>query len=169
MFDGFAKDESQEDKLKILSWLALPATGMGSDEPRPVLLYGALPRPSSGEWVINGLTEGDAVIWNDAGTDRLRQDVTLTMLKHVTADSLDLVQQQASLAPSTQMPYVIKKGDTFRSIAATYLGDPTKATALARANGINDPNTIHKYIGKKIILKITDSSGAPIVGKKPPV
>jgi hypothetical protein len=151
MVDGFETGDSIEPRMRQLTWMALPIPG---DQPRTVKIYGAIPYPNTGSWVINGIDEGDATIWHESGAYRLRQDLTLTMLEYVKADSLDLVQARAQLSPSTRQPYVIKKGDTFNGIAALYLGDPTKGNALARANGINDPASIGKYIGKSIKLNV---------------
>ena len=46
--------------------------------------------------------------------------------------------------------YVVKKGDTLRSIAQQFLKDPNKYTVLQDINNISDPNTILTGTGIKI-------------------
>lgn len=46
--------------------------------------------------------------------------------------------------------YVVKKGDTLRSIAQKFLKDPNKYTVLQDINNISDPNTILTGTGIKI-------------------
>lgn len=150
MFDGFADGKSQEAVLRTLTWMGLPPSDGG--EPRKVRIYGsAIPYPSVGEWVINGIDEGDKVIWNDAGDARLRQDITLTLVKHVNPDSLELLSTSPGLAPTNRGTYTVKEGDTVRSIAAYVYGDSSKAKYILLANGIRDATQIVKFVGKPII------------------
>ena len=44
--------------------------------------------------------------------------------------------------------YVVKQGDTLAEIAAKELGSPDKWRVIARANGIEDPDTV--YVGQKL-------------------
>lgn len=138
MFDGYSNDVSQERKLRILTWMTLPPDG--GVEPRPVLLYGALPFPSGGQWVINDLAYGDNVIWAEdtQNPHRLRQDVTLTLLQHVQDDRT----QFASSSLIVPKNYISKSGDTLKSIALRFYGDASRWREIADANGIRDPQSL---------------------------
>lgn len=150
MFDGYAEGISQEASLRTLTWMALPPNDGG--EPRKVRLYGsALPYPSVGEWVINGIEYGDKTIWNSAGTARLRQDVTVIVIKHVAPDSLRTLTAAPGLAPINRGTYTVKSGDTVRSVAAFIYGDSTKGKYIMEANGWRDAEAIKRYVSKTII------------------
>lgn len=138
MFDGYAKNQSQETALRTLTWMAIPP--QGSRDPRRVRLFGpALPYPSSGEWVINGLDEGDNIIWDSTGKYRLRSDITLTLLRYVNSDALKNVEVTIGLAVPNSQVIKAKAGDTARTLAAYYYGDSTLWHTIAAANGIRDP------------------------------
>lgn len=150
MFDGYSEDKSQEPQLRTLTWMALPPNDGG--EPRKVRIYGsALPYPSVGEWVINGIEYGDHTIWNSKGTARLRQDVTVNLIKYVNPDSLKVLSTVPGLAPTNTGRYTVKKGDTIRSIAAYIYGDSSKGKYIIEANGMRDASRITKFVGKEII------------------
>jgi nucleoid-associated protein YgaU len=50
--------------------------------------------------------------------------------------------------------YVVKPGDTLRSIASDVLGDPNRWVALARHNALRDPRALHP--GMKLALPPTN-------------
>lgn len=56
--------------------------------------------------------------------------------------------------------YIVQKGDTLSALAAHY---KTTVHALARTNGIKNPNRI--YVGQRLCVP----HGTPYVGPKPPV
>lgn len=138
MFDGYADGKSQENSLKTLTWMAIPP--QGSRDPRKVRLFGpALPYPSSGEWVINGIEYGDNVIWDELGRFRLRQDVTITLIRHVDSDAIKLEEANPGLSVPKSQIITTKAGDTVRTLAAFFYGDSTLWHTIADANGIRDP------------------------------
>lgn len=140
LFDGYLAGESQETKIRQLTWLALPEdTGK---EPRKVYLYGALPFPSGGEWVIDSVTWGDNVIWTrlSNGSDvRLRQNVDITLLQYVPADRIELLVKNTGIAPKTPGRVHVKKGDSLRKLATTYYADFKLWYLIADANHLRDP------------------------------
>lgn len=138
MFDGYGSNTSQEIPLRTLTWMAIPP--QGSRDPRKVRLFGpALPYPSTGEWVINGIEYGDNIIWDKEGKFRLRQDITLTLMRHVDSDAV--VPQEINTGLSVPKSQIIraKSGDTVRTLAAYYYGDSNQWHLIADANGIRDP------------------------------
>lgn len=158
LFDGYADGRSQEADLRTLTWMGLPPNDGG--EPRKIRLYGsALPYPSSGEWVIAGITEGDMTIWNSAGNARLRQDISLSIIKYVNPDSLESLSTSPGLAPTIKGTYLVKAGDTFRSIAAFQYGDTKFEKYILLANNIRDTTVIHKFVGKTIIIPSVTGQG----------
>lgn len=154
MFDGWLNEESQELKLKKLTWMGLPPK-KGKD-PDPVRLYGALPFPSGGDWIINDLDYGNNVIWAAVEQDkppvRLRQDVTVTLLEHISADRVELLRSNIGLKPAHPAVYTVKKGDTLKSLAAKFYGDYKLWHKIAKANNIRDPSKVK--VGQ--VLRIPD-------------
>jgi hypothetical protein len=147
MFDGYDKGQSQENSLRTLTWMAIPP--QDDPDPRKVRLFGpALPYPSSGDWVINGFEYGDAVIWDKTGKYRLRQDVTLTLMRHVAPDVLNNVQINPGLSVSKSQLVNVKAGDTLKKLAAQHYGDASLWYIILDANGMRDPTQINKM--KKI-------------------
>jgi LysM repeat protein len=148
LFDGFDRQQSQERQLKILTWMALPP--WDSNEPPGILMYGALPYPSSGEWVINQMQFGNMTIWNKAGTDRVRQDVQLTMIRKVEADAVQTLTNAVQTAPPARTIHIVATGETLRALATQYYGDQNQWHTIANANGLTDPLTI--LSGMKLII-----------------
>lgn len=143
MFDGYAAKLSQEHQLRTLVWMSIPP--QGEREPRKVRIYGpALPYPSSGDWVINGLDQGDAVIWDANGKYRLRQDYTLTLVRFIGPDAIRVNDTSVGLSVSKSKVVSVKPGDTPRKLAAANYGDASKWHKIADANGLRDPNQIVK-------------------------
>jgi hypothetical protein len=83
MFDGYAAGRSQEPALRRLLVVAR------GDESTPpgILTIDGLPLPAD-EWVIEGLSFGDAILRRDGS--RVRQLVTLTLREHVDPSYLQL-------------------------------------------------------------------------------
>ncbi len=52
--------------------------------------------------------------------------------------------------------YIVKKGDTLWKIAKKFLGDGNKCWAIAKLNGIANPNKI--YVGQKLLIEGAASS-----------
>lgn len=72
--------------------------------------------------------------------------------------------EAAFAAPSqADSAYVVKPGDTLGAIAARY---GVSASAIARANGISNPNRI--YIGQRLVIPgASGSTGSPAAPKPP--
>jgi Uncharacterized protein containing LysM domain len=136
MLDGWIDAISQESNIRQLIWMSLPNK---NGDPAPINVYGALPFPSGGKWVINALEWGDSVIWStDAKPVRLRQDVTLTLIQFVAPDQVELLNSNTGLAPVFKGPYTVKAGDNLRSIAMHFYGDYNQWQKIADANGLRD-------------------------------
>ncbi len=86
--------------------------------------------------------------------------VTLTLLAFMILSVAFVPHAEAAPAPANSNgTYVVRSGDTLNSIAARYGVSPT---ALARANGISNPNRI--YVGQRLVIS---GSAAPVPQPKP--
>lgn len=142
MFDGWADDDSQENAISLLNQMQ-----MGADfrEPPTVTIVGAVPVKNA-RWVITGIDWGDNVIYD--GDHRLRQDAVVHLTQYNPEDRLK-VRNKGQLRANPK-PYVVKKGDTFKSISQSQYGTPDKWRLIMAANDIRDPTSIVKHIGKQI-------------------
>lgn len=134
-----------EDDLATLERMAQPD---GRVAPPVVTVHGVVPHADK-DWVIGNLAWDPAPVYSPAG--RTRQEVTVTLLEHVSAD---LVPSAAAVArgqvATATKTYIVKRGDTLVTIAARQLGDYTRWTAIATLNGIRDPNRIS--VGQRLRL-----------------
>jgi hypothetical protein len=152
LFNGHhAKEEkNMESRIQQLIWMAGKDDTTG--KPFTVMLYGALPFPHGGEWIITALSFGDNVIWNQQGDEtphRVRQDVTITLKQFIQPDKIELLVKNTGLAPKTPGRILVKKGVNLRNLATKYYGDYKLWYLIADANGLTDPK-----ITKKRFIKI---------------
>ncbi len=71
--------------------------------------------------------------------------------------------QAFAAPPQDQASYVVSPGDTLTAIAARY---GVSTSALARANGISNPNRI--YVGQKLVIPGASNAGSSPAAPKPP-
>jgi nucleoid-associated protein YgaU len=72
-------------------------------------------------------------------------------VKEVDPTYSDLAHQIATTGGSDQ-PYVIQSGDTLSAISVLFYGSANKYRSIAKANGIDDPNTIS--VGSTITIPV---------------
>jgi LysM domain len=144
LFDGFAKQDSQEVEISKLSRMALPH----GDEPPVVDVDGhGIPNPGPEHWVIEDLTWGKNVEWefsSDGVMSRLRQDCVVKLLEYVdeTRTAFSRLVNNQPGAGIWPKHYTFKKGDTLAKIASKFYKNSKKWKKIADANGIRDPKSI---------------------------
>jgi hypothetical protein len=145
IFDGFADGISQENNLRMMTWMSQPSDDTG--EPYGVTIFGKLPFPATvlGRiWVINGIEYGDDVIWDEievGNLQRVRQDVVLTLVTMVRSDYTAFTDPGEGVTLTT-LPAYIKtvKGDTLRSLAFFWYHDSSLWKLIADANPVSLPS-----------------------------
>lgn len=153
LLDNLVEGRSIEGDIRRLERMALPRP----DGPPPTVTLaavgGVIPWKSA-TWVIDGIAWGDALM-NSHG-NRVRQAATITFLQYVSDELL-----QASPAKKRRKQkrdrdgavhgvrvsakkkrYVVKRGQTLRSIAAKELGNSKYWTVIADLNNLRDPRSI---------------------------
>ena len=155
VLDAHADDGSVEAQCSALERMALPPRSLA--EPPVVRITGAVPH-SDLTWVVNEIAWG-AVIRRLDG-NRTRQEVTLTLLRYVADDRLQLrpaAERARDKGTSTGKPpgqrtYTVKKGDTLSGIAAKkeIYGNASKWKLIASANKIRDPKFIK--VGQRLVI-----------------
>lgn len=146
IFDGSGEASVEADCLKLERLAQPPADRVA---PPVVRVQGGLPHTDL-NWVIDTLTWDGSPSFGPEG-NRQRQEVTITLLEYVPADTVqDAATQARSAATPVSKTYTVKKGDTLLSIAAARLGDYTRWTAIAALNGLRDPNRL--TVGQKLKL-----------------
>ena len=73
------------------------------------------------------------------------------VIKATDATYTDLHHEMATSGGDTQA-YTIKSGDNLSKIAKRFYGEASKYTAIAEANGIDDPNKIQ--VGQELTLRV---------------
>jgi hypothetical protein len=142
LFDGWASGRSQENAISILNQMQM---GANFREPPTVTIDGVVPVKNA-RWVIDSIEWGDDVIVSD--DHRLRQDAIVRMIQYTPVETLS-VRNKGQLR-ATPKPYIVKKGDTFKSISKAHYGTPDKWRIIMAANNIRDPQAIKRLIGKAI-------------------
>jgi LysM repeat protein len=109
-------------------------------------------------WVIQTIRWGD-VIRSETG-QRIRQYLSLGLLRYIADDRVavtnaaDRARQNATKASTDKKssgistPYTVKQGDTLYTIAQKKLNNYTRASEIARLNGIRDFKSIK--VGQKL-------------------
>ncbi|MEO6205215.1 MAG: LysM domain-containing protein [Mycobacteriales bacterium] len=160
MFDGWRTGADVEEPLRILDvWGRIPP---GRREPAVLQVeYGTL---TSLRWVVQDLAWGPE-LRNSKGR-RVRAEVTVSLLEHRDA-VIALTPVQAVKAPATSAAtpgrpssgaavapsgktYTVRSGDTLSRIAQSQLGAAAKWPALARLNGLRDPDRL--TVGQRLRL-----------------
>lgn len=136
LIDGWPST-SVEDDIAILQQMR-HRTDDYSPPPK-IKIEGALPVKGA-TWVLENDTDwGSNVIWHPENY-RLRQDCIVHLLQFQTADNLTIK------APSTSHTYVVKAGDTLKSISRSQYGTPAYWSTIKNANNIRDPKKLPKTL-----------------------
>lgn len=142
LFDGWDTGRSMEDAISILNQMRIPPADFAS--PPQVKVEGAIP-VKGGTWVIEGIDEGDTVIWHEDNY-RLRQNAVVHLLQFVAADQLSIKP------PATTRIINVKAGDTLKSISKAQYGTTKYWSAIKQANNIRDPKKLPKTLRIPVIL-----------------
>lgn len=143
LLDGFATGASVEPAIRTLEKMALP--GSGRADPPVLTLAGPLPRVE-GDWVVETIEWGQAL--RDDDGNRIRQAATISLLELVEDERLKELNRRR---PSRPRWYVVKRGDTLRSIAAHQLGKASRWHEIARLNHIRRLQ-MPRDVGKRLRL-----------------
>jgi LysM repeat protein len=153
-FDDLDAGKSVETAVDILEALAGRGRRRPAGGPPPlivdtasVMAHDVRTDPDT-RWVITDLEfDDDETIVNHAG-NRVRVDVTVHLLQHVSDKRL---QDRAAAARqrnksrkknSATRRYTVKQGDTLQKIARAKLGDAGRWTQIAKLNGLRDPRAV---------------------------
>ena len=147
LFDGFRENDPVDAELSALERMARPPADY--QEPPLVRVTGPIPHADL-QWVINGIRWGTSV--RNEGGYRVRQEVTLTLLRYIAEDRVNVKgsaeRARSKTSGSTSSGggsvklYTVKSGDTLSGIAAKLLGNYKRWTEIASLNGIRDPKLI---------------------------
>jgi nucleoid-associated protein YgaU len=85
-------------------------------------------------------------IWDN--DHRLRQDAIVHLRQYNPEDRLNV--RNRGQVRANPKPYVVKRGDTFKSISQSQYGTPDKWRLIMNANDVRDPTAIKKLVGKQI-------------------
>lgn len=110
-----------------------------------------------GPWRIDGVTIN--AVLRQHGTNHItRADVTLSLIYAVDADTklgpVSGGKKKRKKGNSKARRYTIRKGDTLRSIAASFYGEPEEWRRIARRNKIKDPRRLK--VGRTIVIPPDD-------------
>ena len=149
LLDGYRDGRSVEPQLTALE--ALATRGPGMLTPPPLRIYGAVPRAGL-KWVITGIdyTTTPAVLRKFPSGERLRQDTTVHLMEY--RDETTLVSlPRGDATPSPPTKYMVKRGDTLKTIAARRLGKSSRWPDIAKLNtGLRGPKLAASWVGKTI-------------------
>lgn len=141
LFDGWANEISQEVKISILNQMQM---GHDLKPPPTVKITGAVPVKGA-TWIIDNIDWGDDVIYD--GPTRLRQDAVVHLKQYVAETRLKVSGGGKLRARG---PYIVRAGDTFKSISQKVYHTPDRWKEIMAANNIRDPKAIKKMVGKTI-------------------
>lgn len=140
LLDGFVTTSSVEARISALERMGRPPKVL--DEPPIIRVEGFVPH-SDLSWVLQRIAYGDTIRAENG--QRVRQFLTLGLLKYIEADRLE--QGNARLSAQNKVktkkgPHIVKKGETMNSIAVYEYHDIKMAKQIMVANGIRDPKSI---------------------------
>lgn len=134
LIDGYVNRQPVTESVQALRTMA--GIGWGrykGNPPKPVKLVGGIHRRDL-TWVISGITEGESIRSN--GGQLLRYHAVISLTEYEKPDQIRL-----SPAPEPKI-YIVKKGDTLKTIAAHWYGDKKwwKLIGNAQKRPIKDPD-----------------------------
>lgn len=145
VLDEFRAGGSVEPECSRLERMALPPKP--GEQPKIVRLLGDAVPHSELDWVINGIDWGDSIRTKNNG-NRLRQEVTLTLLSYQDDDRVRPNKSKSGANSGKYGLYTVKAGDTLPKIAAHILGSSKRWKEIAKLNNIRDPKRLK--VGQKL-------------------
>jgi hypothetical protein len=135
----FDDDASQEAAINALRKLA---RSPGDHRPPPVVMIaGPAVQRADLPWVVQTVSDGGNVIRRASDGNRIRQDMTVSLLQYGEALPLGSSNSPKKRRPSTNK-WRVRSGDTLPQIAAIVYGDANRWKEIAHANGIRDPRSL---------------------------
>lgn len=134
LLDGYAERRSVARERNQLVALSRPSAGR---VPGAIRVLGPI-HFSSFRWVLTGITWGPMLQDETAGL--LRQAGTLHLTEWRPPDQIRLHRRPQMAAGWGARTHTVRKGDTWRKLAAKYLGNASRWKELARKNG-NKPKS----------------------------
>lgn len=152
IIDGWAESDSIEADIAKLNQMKFSHSSLV--RPTRVRIDGAMPVKGA-TWVIADIQWGDNVIWHTDGdkTFRYRQDCVVQLLQYIPEVALTGIKP----FKANDKIVTVKKGQTVKSAAG---GDPSKAKAIQKANGIRDPKTVKT--GSTLRIPARSGTGHPL-------
>jgi len=136
VLDGFLTGESVEADVTKLERMAMPPAD--GQEPPQIDVDGAAVPHDDLSWVISGIDWGSD-IERDGSGHRLRQDVTLTLLRYAREDRLRVQKASKKTADKSRA-----KGKPQHRTYTTKAGDTTLQKVAARKEVYGDASKWHK-------------------------
>lgn len=143
--DGWGAARNINAELGVLRALApmRPST-----QPPVFYVLGCAQIPSTVPWTANGLDLSDWVLRASDGQPS-RVTATVSLIEYRIGDVVTRSSpakrskdRNGSGSKGKARTYTVRRGDTLGGIAAKTLGSASKWTALAKANGLRDPNKL---------------------------
>lgn len=159
MFDGWAGSDSVETGIAKLNQMQMSPGDL--IPPPTVHIDGAVPIKGA-VWVISSIDWGDNVIWaaRGEGGHRLRQDAVVHLLQYVPEKLLRVGAPNLAMGGT----YVVKSGDTVKSITKYWYGDISQMKLVMNANGLRDSNKLK--VGTRLRMPVA-SEPSTYAPKKP--
>lgn len=143
LIEGWPDRDIEVDVSKINKLVHSPGNLV---PPTQIYIDGGLPVKGA-KWVVEGIEWGSMVIWSSKGGKghRLRQDCTLRLLQTVSPSVLRMNQ-----APTANLPYIVKTGDTAASIAKDH---GVSTNDIKKANQpMRDVKVVANKVGSTILV-----------------
>lgn len=152
VLDGFRDNDSVEPMIAKLEAMGRPPA-RGAEPPLVSVSGPAIPHDDL-DWVIENLEQGTGVL-SRSGRERVRQEMTVSLLRYVADDRLSVRSaQERALANAVATGnlysdnqrsvglHTVSEGETLASIAATEFGSAGAWHTLADLNDIRDPDSV---------------------------
>lgn len=135
----FDATSSQESVIAALRRLA---RSPGDHRPPPVVMIsGPAIERADLPWVVQSVDPTGNVIRRETDGDRIRQDMTVSLLQYGEVSPLGSARSVTKRRPSTNR-WRVRAGDSLPQIAAIVYGDANRWKEIAHANGIRDPRAL---------------------------
>jgi nucleoid-associated protein YgaU len=135
----FDANSSQESEIAALRRLT---RSPGDHRPPPVVMIsGPAIERADLPWVVQSVAPAGNVIRRENDGNRIRQDMTVSLLQYGEVSVLGSTPAPTHRRPSTNK-WRVRPGDNLPQIAAIVYGDARRWKEIAHANGIRDPRSL---------------------------